>query len=394
MRSAAASFLALAVFGCAGPGAQKVSPTARLFAQPEHFAAQQLFESHLPKVGRDSVFSIDWRRPLTSPEFLEWKPREFSRPAVDDSGRVYVASRDGYVRAFDETGVPLWEHAVKGPFFGGLSTDGDRVYVATGDGQVLALATEDGTQRWSYRAGEELGSRPVVANGMVFVASFADSIYALDAETGAWKWQYRRDTAAEFTIRGVGTPAVDFDKLFIGFSDGTAMALDTNDGTVKWQRQLSTAHQFPDVDADPQLDGSGHVVFASYAGGLFSLDEETGANLWAAATPGTTTLLIHDAKLYVGSANSIDAYAADTGAHLWKLPLPEGFAGKPVMVAKYLIVPTTSALVFVDRDTGQPRRVFDPGLGISAPPAVSRNALYVVSNYGYLYALVLARPRG
>lgn len=395
MRRLGMGVCALALAACAtAPQARRDSPVAKLFGQRERFGAAELFSSQPVHASQEAVFSIGWRRELTSPEFFEWDPREFMRPAVDDSGRVYAASRDGYVRAFDQDGVLLWEHELKGPFSGGMTVDADKLYVPTGDGALVALSVADGSQKWSYRANEELGSRPVVANGMVYVTSFADSIYALDAETGAWKWQYRRDVAAEFTIRGVAAPTVDFDKVFVGFSDGTAMALDASDGTVKWTRTLSTARQFPDVDAEPQVDGQGHVIFASYTGGIFALDEESGQNAWVNATPGVTELLLDEQHLYAGGAGMLRAIDLKDGQQAWKLPLPEGYAGAPTLLAKYLIVPTTRALVFVDKDSGEPRRVFDPGRGVSAAPAVSRNALYVVSNYGYLYALTLARPRG
>lgn len=396
MRRAGIGLLAAAALaGCASASqAKKDSPVARLFRHHDHFGASELFVSERPRAGLEQVFSINWRRALTEPETFEWEPREFMRPAVDDSGRVFVASRDGFVRAFDQDGALLWEHPAKGPFSGGMTVDADKLYVPTGDGALLALSVADGTQRWSYRANEELGSKPVVANGILYVTSFSDSVYALDAETGAWKWQYRRDVPAEFTIRGVATPAVDFDKVFVGFSDGTAMALDANDGSVKWSRSLSSARQFPDVDAEPQLDGQGHVVFSSYTGGIFALDEESGQNVWVNATPGVTQLILDGDTLYAGGANALSALDLKNGQQRWRLPVPEGYAGAPTLLAKYLIVPTTRALVFVDKDTGEPMRVFDPGRGVSAAPAVSRNALYVVSNYGYLYALTLARPRG
>ena len=392
---AALSVAALLACGCATERSREVR--ALRAEQGAPFAAAQLTQTVPSGLGREQLFTVSWRKDLVEPESFEWQPREFSRPAVDESGRVFVATRDGYIRAFDSEGVPLWEKKTKGPFSGGIAVDQDKIFVPTGDGLLLALSTVDGSTRWSYRAGEELGSRPVVSGGMVYVMSFADSLYALDAETGAWKWQYRRDVSAEFTVRGTSTPLVDDSndaarKVFVGFSDGVAMCLDATDGAVKWQRSLSTSTQFPDVDAEPQLDGAGHVIFASFTGGIFSLDEETGSNVWVNNLAGTTNLLLADQKLYAGTAGALIELDASSGAEGWRLPLHEGYSGPATVIAKYLVVPTTHALLFVDRDTGRPHRAFDPGRGVSAPPAISRNALYVVSNYGYLYALALTKP--
>lgn len=387
---AALAFAALLLPGCAAERSREAR--ALLSDRGAPFAAAEVTRTEPAGLGREQLFTVSWRKDLVEPETFEWQPREFSRPGVDDSGRVFVATRDGFVRAFDADGVPLWETKTKGPFGGGIAVDGDKLFVPTGDGLVLALSTVDGSTRWSYRAGEELGARPVIANGVVYVMSFADSLYALDEETGAWKWQYRRDVAAEFTVRGTSTPVVDMDKIFVGFSDGVAMCLDAADGSVKWQRSLSTSTQFPDADAEPQLDGAGHVIFASFAGGIFSLDEESGTTVWVNNLAGTTNLLLAGETLYAGTASALLALNAASGAEGWRLPLHEGYSGPATVIAKYLVVPTTHALLFVDRDTGRPHRAFDPGRGVSAPPAISRNALYVVSNYGYLYALALTRP--
>jgi len=358
----------------------------------EPFAAAQLLDSGRPPQDSAALFTVDWHKSLVDPEFLEWTPREFSQPAVDDSGRVYVASRDGRVRAFDVDGARLWTRKIKGPFFGGITVSGGQVLVPSGDGVLWSLATEDGSVRWSYRAGEELGTRPVVSGGLVYVASFSNSVFAVDLETGAWKWQYRRDVAAEFAIRGASTPAVDGKKLFMGFSDGAAVCLDATDGTVDWSHPLSTARQFPDADAAPQLDGQGHVIFASYQGGVFSLDEASGATVWQSKLTGVTQLTADEGTLYAGGAGAITALTLEGGQTRWTLHIPDGYAGPASLLSRYVLVPTTQALVFVDRDTGEPRRVFNPGRGISAPPAVGRDGLYVLSNTGTLYALSLARP--
>jgi outer membrane protein assembly factor BamB len=250
----------------------------------------------------------------------------------------------------------------------------------------------DGSQRWAYRTGEELGSRPVVANGSVYVASFNDSVYAVDEETGAWKWQYRRETSSEFTIRGVAAPVVEGNRLFIGFSDGAALCLDASDGSVKWTHQLSQSPQFPDVDADAQLDGQGNVIFASYASGIFSLDEATGTIKWGTSTKGITSLLLSNDMLYASGDGEVTARFVNNGAEIWHFKLHDGFAGPITVVGQYLVIPATHALLFLERKSGRQHRSFNPGRGISAPPGVKGTEIFVVSNFGYLYALTIARP--
>ncbi len=381
--------LAALLTGCAGPTAA----FNRAIPRGGHWDGEMLTMRAPPDRGVEAVFSVDWRRELLTPEMLEWTPREMARPAVDDSGRLYVATRDGFVRCLDSDGELVWEYKSKGPFYGSLELDGDRLFVPSADGVLLSLNAPDGTLRWTYRAGEELGSRPVIANGLVYVASFADTVFAIDEETGAWKWQYRRESPAEFTIRGTATPAIDFDKLFMSFSDGTAVCLDASDGTLKWERKLSSVTQFPDADADPQLDGQGHVIFASFASGLFSLDEETGAIIWGQSTAGITALLADGDTVYATGQGLVTARAVDTGLEKWHYKLGDRYGSAPAIAGHFLLVPTTQALYFIDRRTGRVRRAFNPGRGISATPTFRAGELYVLSNYGYVYALALA-PSG
>jgi outer membrane protein assembly factor BamB len=380
----------LALAGCSSVAG---SEAKRFLPKSAHYEGEPLFQSQPVGPPREQIFSVDWRKLLTEPEMLEWQPREYTRPAVDDSGRVYVATRDGFIRCLDNEGGLVWEYKTKGPFYGSIELDGDKLIVPSADGVLLCLNAPDGSLRWSYRAGEELGSKPLVANGLVYVASFADSVFAVDEETGAWKWQYRREVPAEFTIRGVATPAIDFDKLFVGFSDGSAMCLDANDGTLKWEKKLSNAPQFPDADANPQLDGQGHVIFASFASGIFSLDEETGQIIWAQSITGITNLLLDNDTLFAGGQGMLSARQVSNGTEVWHHSLGNSWSGEPTLAGRYLVVPTTQKLLFLDRKSGRPHRAFNPGRGISAPPAFRGGQLFVLSNWGYLYALSLSSPR-
>jgi outer membrane protein assembly factor BamB len=97
-----------------------------------------------------------------------------------------------------------------------------------------------------------------------------------------------------------------------------------------------------------------------------------------------------------------------TGKVLWGLDLsdktPKGRsnnAGRaPVLTRGYLVVPTSTALAFVDPTVGKVRAAWNPGRGVSATPSRfvsargSGNRLYVLSNLGTLYALRLTGSGG
>ena len=49
-------------------------------------------------------------------------------------------------------------------------------------------------------------------------------------------------------------------------------------------------------------------------------------------------------------------------------------------------------MFIADRRTGELQQYFDPGDGISAPPLVDGDSLYVLSNRGILYAMYMEQP--
>jgi outer membrane protein assembly factor BamB len=103
---------------------------------------------------------------------------------------------------------------------------------------------------------------------------------------------------------------------------------------------------------------------------------------WAQAALG----IIH-CRGRSGLARCLD----NEGEVLWEYKSKGPFYGalNPRWRASTFIVPTTQALLFLDRRSGRVHRTFNPGRGVSAPPAFRAGELYIISNWGYIYALAL-----
>jgi hypothetical protein len=50
-----------------------------------------------------------------------------------------------------------------------------------------------------------------------------------------------------------------------------------------------------------------------------------------------------------------------------------------------------AGLAVLDKDSGQLLEFFDPGPGVTAPPAVSEGRLFALSNGGILYQFSIAK---
>jgi outer membrane protein assembly factor BamB len=336
------------------------------------------------------MWDVAWKRQLVAPTLLEWRPRELGGPAVDPiTGTVVVGTRDGVLRAYGETGQPLWDFQAKGPFDATPRIDGDMVYAGSSDGRLYAIELGSGKLRWKYEVGEEVGTTPASGAGLVLVMTLQDTLVAVDAKTGAWKWHHRRESHEGFTIRGAAAVTIFGDVAMGAYSDGTVAALDLLTGAARWERLVAPKADLMDVDSTPRVEG-GKVFVAAYSGSVFALELATGKQLWETKTPGPLRLVTRRDLVVAVTTTQVIGIGAKDGAVRWTLPLEGAPAGEPVLVANRAAIPNGKGLLWIDVDRGRLLRVFNPGTGVSAPLGGRGSRVYVLSNGGDLFALDLA----
>lgn len=337
------------------------------------------------------LYRIAWMRPFVGPQALETRPLEPGGVGVDPrSGTVVFGTRDGWLHAVRPDGKIAWELRTEGGAWAPPAFDGDTVYAGSSDGRLYAISVSSGKERWRYDAKEELGTRPVVADGTVFVTSLQDTLFALDAKTGAWKWHHRREGRSGFSIRGAAWPAVRAGVVFAGYSDGFVAALETGTGRVRWERQVAPPGDYLDVDALALLGDRLHVT--AYSGSVLCLDADSGDVIWIFRAPGAVRLAADRGLVVAVTSNTLYGLAPDSGKPLWSAPL-EGApgTGEPVRAGQWILLPTGGAgLRILDATSGRTLRSLDPGSGISGTPAVHGRRVYVLSNAGELLALDLS----
>lgn len=361
-------------------------------------------------VSYPAIYEVAWNNPLVKLGLLEYQPVETASPAIDpDTERIFVTTRDGFVRCLSPVdGTVEWEFKTHGKFLSGPTVHHGVVYVAGGDGVLYAFRALTGQPLWSFKANEELVSSPTIADGKVFVASQSETVFAVNQETGAWVWQYRRDSPSGFTVRGTSRPVVGDGLAYMGFADGFLVALNVESGVAMWEKKLSTSggNQFLDVDTAPVL-AEGKLFVASYQDGVSALDAKTGALLWTTKHPGLTALLARGNTLFATGDGSLSAFDMGKGRMLWTLNLSDRTskgrginAGRGLTLARgYVVVPTSTALAFVEPTSGKVRAMLNPGRGVTASPAGFSSMrfgtrLYVVTNLGTVFALQMVSTGG
>lgn len=337
---------------------------------------------------RYKVFDLSWRQQLTERGLLEYQPREIAGPGIDElTGEIAVANRGGWLRLLTHTGREIWSvetglGATAAPLLGD-----EAIYVGMADGTLRAFDRFAGDELWSTFLGAQVLAAPLLVDGRLFVGTDHDAVHALDPATGETHWVYRRDTRQPLSIRGGTGVGVGGGRLYAGFSDGAIVALSPEEGAILWQAALAAGslEKFPDADAIPVYrDGS--VFVTVFNKGTYSLDAANGRVRWQQETPGATGLTLADGSLLVGGTGlwSLDL---GTGAIQWKVDLGKSWVSRPKVVGKLVVAAGSTGLLFAEKDTGRPLRMFDPGSTFHSTIAVRGRDIFALSNNGYLYAL-------
>ena len=360
---------------------------------------------------------LDWSRSLYELETFPYKPREHGQAKLvkgemtPQDGLVVVPSKDRALRAFDaRTGKTLWERETLGPNVAPVVAVDEDLLVASLDGHLYRMHQRNGRVVWdSGSLGKGALYAPPVSDGeRVFVTSDDDRIMALSLRDGTRLWERERaplsSNSVVSRITGQAGAALHGEQVFTGFSDGHVMAFDVRDGATLWSRDLSGGgREFVDVDSTPIVTSAGLVVASAYATGLFALDAKGGEVVWKIDGRGFGHAAFHEGVLYVprtkepssnvvpGTPNQSSMVAVDaaTGKVLWTLRIGDSTPSRPAVSSKYLIVPTHTALLVVDRGTGRAIRQYDDHYGFSATPEVAWGTVYALANSGIMYAFGL-----
>lgn len=201
--------------------------------------------SGVPAVGDGTVYVIagfDLYALNTETGAAQWSFKvdgltESSPAVVDDT--VYIGSQLGRVFAVNaKTGNEIWNHTTEFSVKSSPAIVDDTLYVGTGDqssdnrGRVIALFTENGTERWTFeieRAPTKLSgavtSSPAVVNGTVYVGSRDHTVYALHTETGTVRWTFETRNSIHTS------PAVVDGIVYFANDDSNVYALSENQST-------------------------------------------------------------------------------------------------------------------------------------------------------------------
>jgi outer membrane protein assembly factor BamB len=306
-------------------------------------------------------------KPPLLPLAAAWKTLlgEFvSPPLATDGRRLFVATRDGAVRALDpETGAVGWK--AEG-FPGTLSAAEGVLLVRAGDGTVTCLHPRTGAARWTATTGVA-GTMPATVDGDRALVP-GKGLAAVELASGRALWVDL--TGAPTTAPPVSSGS----RVLAGEADGTLRCRDRDTGRSLWVARTRGA-----LLAPPLVDETRRRVYLGTTDKrILELRLDDGKTGWAwrvGADIAYAGLLLPDQVLFA----SYDAvlYSLRPGGNLdWRAPLPSRPLSAPLRVGDYVLMACLeNELVAFTPEAGQPAGRLRTTAEIRTPPLLAPGGL-------------------
>ena len=252
---------------------------------------------------------------------------EFLRIALSPAGdgnRVYAASYDGNVSAYDpENGRRIWRTETDVVLSAGPGVGEGIVVVAGYNGDLIALNAENGSELWRIDIAGESLARPLISDDAVVVYTIDGRLRVFSTFDGSERWVLEQ-TMPALTLRGSAAPIVVGTTVIAGFDNGRLTAININDGSQQWEAVLSPPSGRSDLDRLADVDGAmaavGQDVYATgYHGRVAALAVESGQVLWAREISGLAGLSADWNNIYmIGEDGELLALTRRNGEDVWR----------------------------------------------------------------------------
>ena len=329
--------------------------------------------------------------PLKEAASLEYGGEMVGSP-VTEAGRLYLATSQGLICAFDITSKKLvWQYVVLAPLASGpvLAADGllaadsrghlygldkgdgrlrwdkevkefevswlvsgrDRVYLAGKGNLVLSLASSDGSELWRFQAKAALAGPPLQWNG-------GSPRLLLFTEDGALQ-SLTLEGKPDFAVRSgktlSGEASAEGKLVFFGSLDRTIQCFDLASRKTRWKVRLGGL-----TSCAPVVRG-GHLYLWTAYGVLFCLNKSNGHILWwtsIASRLPFSPALVEDKIIISVSSPRLESFSLETGREAGAFDTGRELKGPPLWLEPLVLVnaydPTTDKgrLVFLQKDVG------------------------------------------
>ncbi|MGP1952827.1 MAG: outer membrane protein assembly factor BamB [Arsenophonus sp. ET-KM2-MAG3] len=359
----------------------------------------------LPKINNQFTPSIIWHHSIGNGSGKYYSQLS---PIYNDS-IVYAADRKGIVKSMDATsGKILWSINLSEQIgflkvnlstvlSSGLTISGDKLYIGTEIGKVIALSKINGKIIWEKDVAGEVLSQPVVSDGILLVHTSNGVLQALDSQTGQNKWNINLDIST-LSIRGKSTPAIAYGIVIIGSDTGRITAIMLDQGQIIWQQYISKIYgiteidRLHDIDITPVIDiNSGTIFVIAYNGDLVAIDIHSSKIIWKCSIGSVNNIIISNNIIYlVDQNNYMLAIYKNNGVILWtQNALSDRNLTAPIIYDGYLVVGDQNGyLYWLNIHNGRfvAYNKLDNS-GLHSRPVIAGDKLLIQSKNGTIYLI-------
>jgi outer membrane protein assembly factor BamB len=329
---------------------------------------------------------------------------EFLRVALQpasDGNRIYAASRDGNVVALNpESGKTIWRNTLELNLSAGPGVGQGLVVVGDADGYLIALDADSGNEIWRTNLSGETLARPVISDDTVIALTIDNRLRAVSAFDGTERWIVEQ-SSPDLTMRGSAPPVLIGSTVVAGFDNGKLVAVSIDSGDTVWEAMLSPPSGRSDLERLSDIDGLisvvGQDIYASgYQGAIASIAAESGQMLWAREVSTYEGVSVDWNNVYtVDDEGVVIALTRRTGDESWRQSsLIRREPTVPVAFQTTVVVGDFDGyLHFFSNFDGDPvARIRVGSKAVSTDPVVFADKLFVQSDDGSVTAYTIQQP--
>ena len=327
------------------------------------------------------------------------------QPAIDEN-TIYVAARDGQVKAFSiKSGDKLWSVNLgkhesnklnrSARLSGGVSLAINTLFIGTENAQVFALDAKTGELKWMSKVSGEVVAQPVYDGGKVVVHTSRGELIALNSNDGKQVWNLS-SSQPKLTLRGNSAPSISKGGVIYGRADGFVAAALLTTGQPLWQLPVARPYgateldRLVDVDMQPVIR-NGIIYALAYNGNLIAIDLLKGQQLWSRKYSGFKEITISGRDIFLTDYRGyIFAINRNDGTQRWvNKELSYRNVTGITIANNFLVVGDAEGyLHWLDRENGQfvAQQKLDSD-GLYKAPVADSTHLYLQTRSGKLIAI-------
>ncbi len=266
-------------------------------------------------------------------------------PPVVGGGYVAISGTQEFAVLNAENGQVIYRLALNGATahpFGQRAVYASGLYYYPDTKGVRVIDPVRGTTVKNFAVPYGVSMTPAISGGLLFAVNQRGELYEINTATSAVD-----KTVATNALQPVGATMTIHGNLgvFAG-RRGTVVCVDLSQGSVLWQKPAASGSGSSPVFSDILADDTNAYVYTGSQILVLSLRDGSlaGAALSDAATPPALV----DGMLIYGTKNhSLAVVNTSTGTVLYQLPLSGEASGRPVVVQRRIVVPTTTGATVV-----------------------------------------------